>query len=152
MKKKTLKCKFVKQWNYYPIKELPISEIWQSVPSVDILPTINKPFKKNLINDISRNGMYFPIMCVHTTRKTLIEAVEYFENKGSTMAGLPFWHNDINPHVKRLWSCWGGSQRIDVAKHLGFTHIDCAVLPSIAKAMSHQKEMRKPFKSKYYEN
>lgn len=152
MAKKTLKCKFKDHWNHYPIKELPIDDIWQSVPVVDMIETINKPFKTNLINDIKRDGLYFPIMVCYTTRSVLIEAKEYFENKGATVAGLPFWHNDINPHVKKLWSCWGGSQRLDAAKKLGYTHIDCAVLPSIAKACSHQKEMRKPFNERYYEN
>jgi hypothetical protein len=149
MAKKTLKCKFKDHWNHYPIKELLIDDIWQSVPPVDILPTIDKPFKSNLINDIKRDGMHFPIMACYTTRVELIKAKEKW---GDFLSGLPFWHNDINPHVKKLWSCWGGSQRLDAAKQLGYTHIDAAVLPSISKAISHQKEMRKPFESRYYEN
>ena len=149
MAKKTLKCKFEKHWNHFPIKELKISDIWQSLPSIKFLPTINKPFKENLINDIQKDGMYFPIMVVRSSHKELLEAKEKWRNKINT---LPFWHNDRNPQSKYQYGVWGGSQRLDVAKILGYTHIDSAILPSIAKAINLQKEMRKPFEKRYYEN
>jgi len=147
-KKKTLKCKFEKHWNHFPIKVLPIEDIWQSVPSVDVLTTHpGKPFKKNLINDIKRDGMYFPIMVVRSSHKTLLEAKQKWGDKLNT---LPFWHNDRNPQSKYMWSVWGGSQRLDVAKILGYTHIDCTIIPTIGRAISLQKHMRKPFEKRYY--
>lgn len=149
MAKKTLKCKFKDHWNHFEIIQLPIDDIWQSVPSVNVLPSVpNKPFKKNLIDDIRINGMYFPIMVVKTSHKQLLEAKEKF---GEKINVLPFWHNDRNPQSKYQWGVWGGSQRLDVAKLLKFTHIDCAVIPSIAKAITLQKHMRKPFQEKYYQ-
>lgn len=148
MAKKTLKCKFKNHWNHFKIIELPVNDIWQSVPSVDELPTLKgRPFKKNLINDIARNGMHFPIMVVKTSHKDLLEAKNRWESKLNT---LPFWHNDRNPQSKYQWSVWGGSQRLDVAKILRYTHIDCAVLPSIKRAINLQSAMRKPFEKKYY--
>ena len=146
MAKKILKCKYDKHWNHYPIKELPLKDLWQSVESIQTLG--KTPFKKLLLEDIAQNGLHFPIMVVHTSHKQLLEAKEMF---GKAMANLPFWHNDHNPQSKYQWSIWGGSQRYDIAKHLKFTHVDCAVLPSIKKAISHQKEMRKPYLDKYYE-
>lgn len=148
MAKKILKSKFKKHWNHFDIIELNVNDIWQSVPAVDVLVGINNlPFKMNLINDIKRDGMYFPIMVVKTSHKTLLQAKEKFGNKINT---LPFWHNDRNPQSKYQWSVWGGSQRLDVAKKLGYTHIDCAILPSIARAISLQQHMRKPFENRYY--
>ena len=148
MEKKILKCEYTKHWNHFPIIQLQIEKIWQSVPSVDFLPLINKPFKKNLINDIKNNGMHFPIMVVKSNHKELLEAKEKF---GEKISMLPFWHNDHDPQSKYEWGVWGGSQRVDVAKILGYTHIDSAVIPSIAKAISLQKTMREPFKEKYYQ-
>jgi hypothetical protein len=148
MAKKILKCSFTDHWNHYSIIQLKIEDIWQSVPSVDVLPTDNRPFKQNLINDIRKDGMHFPIMVVKTSHKELLEAKEKWGDKLNT---LPFWHNDRNPQSKYQWSVWGGSQRVDVAKYLGFSHIDSAVIPSIAKAISLQKLMRKPFAKRYYE-
>jgi hypothetical protein len=145
---KILRCQHKKHWKNYPIIVLPIDEIWQSVKSVDTLPTVKrKPFKKNLIEDIKRDGMHFPIMVVHTTHRDLLEVKEEYEER---INNLPFWHNDRNPQSKKLWSVWGGSQRLDVAKRLGYTHIECAVLPDIKKAISHQKDMRAPYESRYY--
>lgn len=148
MAKKVLRCGFTNHWKHYPIEVLPIDSIWQSVPPVDFLPADNRPFKKNLVNDIRRDGMHFPIMVVKTSHKQLLEAKDMWRDKINI---LPFWHNDRNPQSKYQWSVWGGSQRIDAAKILGYTHIDCAVLPSIAKAITHQKEMRTPFRKRYYE-
>ena len=148
MAKKILKCEYTKHWNHFPIIQLQIEKIWQSVPAVDFLPLINKPFKKNLINDIKNNGMHFPIMVVKSNHKELLEAKEKF---GEKISMLPFWHNDHNPQSKYEWGVWGGSQRVDVAKILGYTHIDSAVIPSIAKAIILQKTMREPFKKRYYQ-
>ena len=149
MKKKILKCKFEDHWNHFPIKVLAVDEIWQSVPSVDELPhRPGKQFKKKLIEDIRRDGMHFPIMVVHTTHEQLLAAKQKW---GKKLNSLPFWHNDRNPQSKKIWSVWGGSQRLDVAKILGFTHIDCTVIPTIGRAISLQKHMRKPFEKRYYE-
>ena len=92
--------------------------------------------------------MHFPIMVVKSNHKELLEAKEKF---GEKISMLPFWHNDHNPQSKYEWGVWGGSQRVDVAKILGYTHIDSAVIPSIAKAISLQKTMREPFKKRYYQ-
>ena len=147
MAKKVLKCKFKNHWNNYEIIELAIDDIWQSVPSVDVIPKVNKPFKKNLIDDIQRDGMHFPILVVKTSHKDLLEAKEKY---GDKLNVLPFWHNDKNPETKYQWSVWGGSQRLDVAKILKYTHIDCAVIPSIAESISIQSKMRQPFLKRYY--
>jgi hypothetical protein len=148
MEKKILKCAYKEHWKHYPIIELPVAEIWQSVPSVNVLPGVQKPFKQNLLRDINRDGMHFPIMVVNSSHKDLLEVKKAW---GDKLNVLPFWHNDLNPQSKYQWGVWGGSQRLDVAKHLGYTHIDCAAMPSITKAISHQKDMRKPFMQRYYQ-
>ena len=143
--KRVLKCKFKNDWNGYPIHEIPVDEIWRSVPKVETL--MNKPFRQKLIHDIRRDGMYFPIMCVYTSHDDLINAKIKW---GDKLEELPFWTNELNPHKKFKWSVWGGSQRLEVARDLNYTHIDCAELPSIAKAITLQKVMRQPFEKRYY--
>lgn len=147
---KTLKSKIQnKLWEKYKITSLPLKEIWPSVPFVDVLPTISKPFKQNLYEDIKENGMHFPIMVVQSTGSQLIQAKAKF---GDKINNLPFWTTDQTNFTKTFWSCWGGSQRIDVAQRLGFTHISCAIMPTIEIARSLQKQMRQPFLQTYYEN
>jgi hypothetical protein len=148
MAKNVLKCSYQNHWNHFPILQLPINDIWQSLPSVDVLPSNKKlPFKKTLIEDIARDGMHFPIMVVNSTYTQLMDAKKKWGNKVNE---LPFWHNEVRTDVKYQWSVWGGSQRLDVAKHLGYSHIDCAEIPSIAQAVKLQNEMRKPFIERYY--
>lgn len=147
MAKKVLKCNFKDHWNHFSIIELKIEDIWQSVPAVDVLPGQKTPFKRNLISDIQRDGMHFPIMVVKSSHEDLLEVKQKF---GEKLSMLPFWHNDRNPQSKHQWGVWGGSQRLDVAIRLGYTHIDSAVLPSIAKAISLQKQMRAPYINRYY--
>lgn len=148
MAKTVLKCSYLDHWNHFPICELDVDSIWQSMPSIDVLPGRNTlPFKATLIEDIKRDGLHFPIMVVNSTYAQLMEAKTKW---GDKICELPFWHNEVRAEVKYQWSVWGGSQRLDAAKKLGYTHIDCAIIPSIAQAVKLQKEMRKPFLERYY--
>ena len=145
MEKKTLTCKYPNGWEGYEVIELAINEIWRSVPIVDKLGGI--PFRQRLAHDLQADGMHFPIMVVNTTHLELERAKEKW---GKKLSELPFWYNELSKHKKYQWSVWGGSQRVDIAKYLGYTHIHAAVLPNIAKAISLQKIMRKPFTKRYY--
>lgn len=145
MSKNVLKSKFEKEWEGYDVVELPIKDIWASVPIAETL--LGRPFFENLKKDITKDGLHFPIMAVHTNYVKLERAKERW---GKKIRELPFWHNEINKHKKLIWSVWGGSNRLEAANQLGYTHIDCAVLPNIAKAISLQKIMRKPFNDRYY--
>ena len=93
--KKTLKCEYTKELWGYPIKELAISEIWASAPKVDSLAY--KPFKKNLTEDIKRDGMHFPIMVVNTTGRQLIKAKKHWEDK---INDLPFGITIMKQFIK----------------------------------------------------
>ena len=142
---KVLKSEYPTEWNGFEVRELPIEDIWQSVPIAENIA--GKPFYSRVKDDIKMNGMHFPIMCVHTTYKTLEEAKERWTKK---INELPFWYNTLGKNKKMIWSVWGGSNRLAIGKALGYTHIDSAVLPSIGKAISMQKWMRKPFEDTYY--
>lgn len=139
--KKTLKCSFDDHWNHYSIEEKSIKDLWPSlVPDEKLIEKIE--------NDIVQNGMYFPIMVCNVSHKELLV---YKESWGKKLNELPFFRNDRNPQSKYQWSIWGGSQRLEIAKRLGYTHIDCAILPSVFKALGHQNEMRRPYLKYYYE-
>ena len=149
-KAKILKSRYAKEnellWNSFKIVDLPILSIWPTAPNCSVL--VGKPFKKNLIEDIDKNGMYFPIMVVKTNGYELIRQKQKYVDK---INPLPFWQTNAKECAQMYWSCWGGSQRLDVAIRLGFTHISCAVLPDIDTAIKHQRVMRQPYIKKYYE-
>jgi len=145
MENKVLKSEFSEDWNGYEVIELPIDDIWTSVPIAETV--CGKPFYSKVRDDIAREGMHFPIIVVKTTYLKLERAKEKW---GKRINDLPFWHNELGKHKKVLWSVWGGSNRLEIARELGYTRIDCAVVPTIAKAVSLQKHMRKPFEDRYY--
>ena len=145
MANKVLKSQFPTDWQGFEVRELPVDEIWQSVPIAE--KVAGMPFYSRVKEDIAREGMHFPIMCVHTNYEKLERAKEKW---GKKINELPFWHNALGKHKKMIWSVWGGSNRLAIAKDLGYTHIDAAVIPTIGKAISLQKHMRAPFNRRYY--
>lgn len=143
MKKKVLQSQETKDWRGYPLVTLPVDEIWQSVPSVETLR--GRPFKATLKKDILENGMRFPIMVVHTSYKDLQEAKKRYRKK---ILELP--ENESGSADTKIWSVWGGSQRLTLAREEGFTHIHCTVIPTIQESISLQKHMRGPYPELYH--
>jgi|TARA_R110000772_G_scaffold228788_2_gene339441 hypothetical protein len=145
MENRVLKSEFPEEWNGYDVIELGVNDIWASVPIAKEI--CGKPFYDKVKADIVRDGMRFPIMVVQTTYNKLEAAKEKWAKR---INDLPFWHNELGKNKKLIWSVWGGSNRLVIARDLGYTHIHCAVLPTIGKAISLQKHMRKPFDDQYY--
>lgn len=119
----------------YPVKQLPVDEIWASVPKAIIHHGV--PFYEPVKADIKKNGMVWPIMVVTCTRQELKGQKAKWGNK---INDLPFWMaDDLN---EKMYVVWGGSNRLWIARELGYTHIDCAMIPNFAEAHNLQKTMR----------
>lgn len=134
----------------YLVECLPIDELWPCVERT--LNLYGKPFLDNLKNDISVDGMHFPILVVDVTRKELIVRKR---QHGNNIRELPFDRFDRNtPNSVHLSIkhkvIWGGCQRYYAAKDLGYTHIDCARIPALNTARKLQAQMRAPYQKKYY--
>jgi len=147
MQGKILRSKFTqsKLWNQYPVQVFPIQDIFISVPKTDVLR--GKPFYKLLLEDIERDGLHFPILVADPTRSELRKKKKQYKKR---MSDLPEWNDGLDENMQRQWTVWGGSQRIRVAKDLGYTHIDCAIIPTLDEARTLQGKMRAPFTQRYY--
>lgn len=147
MQGKILRSKFseTKLWNKYPVKVLPIRDIFISVPKTEILR--GKPFYKLLLDDIERDGLHFPLLVSDPTRTDLRQKKKQYKKR---MCDLPEWNDGLDENEIRHLTVWGGSQRIRVATDLGYTHIDCAIIPTLDEARTLQGKMRAPFTQKYY--
>ena len=128
----------------YPVEVLPIADLWASVPQVETLR--NKPFHENLKNDIEKDGLHFPLLTVHTTYNDIWLQKEKYKSK---LCELPFTLTEENKENK-MYVIWGGSQRVRVAQELGYTHIDCAMIPNFKEARLLQRYMRAPYMKRYY--
>ena len=147
VKGKILRSKFSETnlWKKYPVRVLPIKDIFISCPKTDVLR--GKPFYKLLLDDIERDGLHFPILVSDPTRTELRKKKKQYKKR---MEPLPEWNDGLNEDMQRQWTVWGGSQRIRVAMDLGYTHIDCAIIPSLDEARTLQGKMRAPFTQRYY--
>jgi hypothetical protein len=147
MQGKILRSKFseTKLWNKYPVRVFPIRDIFISVPKTETLR--GKPFYKFLLEDIERDGLHFPLLVSNPTRTELRKKKKQYKNK---MCDVPEWTDGLDENMQRQWTVWGGSQRIRVAKDLGYTHIDCAIIPTLDEARTLQGKMRAPFTQRYY--
>ena len=151
---KILKSKYHKQGyivmnqKKYKIEILPVNEIWPSVPKA--VKHRGKPFYKELTVDIKANGLHFPLMVVTATRKQINEQKKIW---GAKLCDLPFDIKETKKeklgHIEH-YVAWGGSQRVRVAEELGYTHIDCAMMPSFQRAHKLQKVMRVPYVARWY--
>ena len=146
MNKRILKSQVDGDWRGYPLITLPVDDIWQSVPSVEELRGM--PFKASLKKDILENGMKYPILVVHVSYKDLLEAKRRYRKKICELPSDKFWGSE-NPNDSKIWSVWGGSQRLTFAKEEGYSHIHCAVIPTIQESISLQKHMRRGFPELY---
>ena len=148
--KKILKSLYHAQGNIvingekFEVKPLPVNECWPSVPRADIHRNI--PFYGPVKESIKKEGMRFPIMVYHSTR---LELIEQKKKWGDRIEPLPFYVTDTANHHKKLYVVWGGSNRWHVANELGYTHIDCAIMPSYDKAYGLQKNFRIPYPELY---
>jgi len=142
--KKNLDCEFKRGgWDGYSISEIPIADLWASVPIAEVHRGV--VFFDAVKDDIAKNGLHFPILVVDATRRELEEQKKRFKDR---MKPLPFWTGD-KPE-ERIKVVWGGSNRLEVARALGFTSIDCVIMPSFDAARKKQASHRKPYSNKFY--
>tara|TARA_B100001093_G_scaffold97487_1_gene89450 strand:- start:3948 stop:4427 length:480 start_codon:yes stop_codon:yes gene_type:complete len=128
----------------YPIEQLRVDGVWASVPKAIIHNGIDfyEPVKKSIME----NGMDWPIMVVNCTRAELKGQKAKWGNK---INDLPFWMaEDLNVKMNVVW---GGSNRLWIARELGYSHIDCAMMPSFEAAHALQKTMRETHQQFYAE-
>lgn len=121
----------------YPIEQLHVNEIWASVPKA--VRHMGQDFYEPVKKDIAKNGMKWPIMVVKSTREQLCYQKAKWQNK---ISPLPFWMAGVDDMQIIQPTVWGGSNRLYIARELGYTHIDCAIIPTFDIAHLLQKTMR----------
>jgi len=152
-KKKIMYSKCTKQgyWehakNKYKLEILPIKDLWASVPKAEVHNGVQ--FYKKLSADIKANGLVNPLLTVTSTYRELLIQKSIWKDR---ILPVPFkergenWE-DLN---KRIYVIWGGSNRVEVAKDLGYTHIECAMMLGFKHARSHQQVHRQAWQGSLY--
>ena len=131
------------RWNGLPVVQLACSDIWQSVPIAKVHK--GRIFYDRILEDIQKNGLKFPLLVVHSTKREVQQQKKIYTNQ---LNDLPFWHTDNLDEM--MYTVWGGSNRLAIAKQLGYHTVDCVILTDFKKARSMQKLHRAPYQGKYY--
>lgn len=135
---KTLKCSYEQEWNMMPIIELAINQLWASVP---IAPEFKgKEFYEPIKEDITQNGLHFPLLVV---RAKFWQLIDVWARNKDEMNPLPVGYNNNDP----ILVVWGGSNRLAIARELGYDNIDCVVFENgdFQKAWASQTLHRNPY-------
>lgn len=122
--------------NSFEIRSMPVDDLWPPVKTVPV-------FVDEVRDSIDDMGLLNPIIVVRAPREDMLE---YFVRAKSAIKprdadpeeSMPYGIPDT-PVVNAIW---GGSNRLDAIKQLGYTHVDCVIIPDFQTAMRVQNIQR----------
>ena len=120
----------------FEVRALPVESLWAPVSTVPI-------FVDEVKDSIEKAGLMNPIIVVRLPRE---DVLSYF---AQTSKAVPGGHkqSDKFPDTPVVNIIWGGSNRLDAIKQLGYTHVDCVLIPNFQTAMQIQDQQRDAYKS-----
>lgn len=137
----TLECKY-DQWEGMPVVQLEIQKLFQSVPIANDFQGV--PFYDSIKADIEENGLNFPLLVVDAKFWQLLDQWNIHK-----LHMMPLPTNFDNKD--QILVVWGGSNRLAIAKELGYTRVDCVVFTDgdFQGAWTKQGEHRKDYMHLY---
>ena len=134
MSKKLRLSSFVSKVSYggitltsFEIRSLPIKDLFCPC---DTVPGYSAQISKS----IKKNGLYNPIIVVRVPTEDYLAHCKENNFRTSNIPDRP-----------ALNVVWGGNNRVEAAKNLGFDAIDCVMMPTFELAMKVQSIHRKNY-------
>ena len=123
--------------SYLRVANLAITEFEVRTMAIEDLhcPVRDVPvFAEEVAESIAREGLANPIIVVRGPREDLVRQCLARGNTGEHLPDTP------------VVNCvWGGTNRLSAAKQLGYTHVDCVLLPSFTLATDLQTLQRQSY-------
>lgn len=108
----------------FEIRCMPIDELHLPVRDVAV-------FANEVAESIKREGMANPVIVVRGPREDLLTQLRAMGSTGSSLPDTP------------VVNCvYGGTNRVSAARKLGYTHIDCILLPDFLLGLRLQEMQR----------
>jgi len=120
---------------------MPIESLWAPVRTVP-------SFVDAVRDSIEETGLHNPIIVVRLPRE---DAVQHFQTmKRATYSKRDHPPEKLDPphgfpETPVVNIIWGGSNRLDAIKQLGYTHVDCVLIPDFHVAMQIQEKQRNAY-------
>ena len=111
----------------FEIRCMPIDELHCPVRDVDT-------FADEVAESIKREGMANPVIVVRGPREDLIAQLQAMGSAGTALPDKPV-----------LNCVYGGTNRVSAARKLGYTHIDCILLPEFMLGLRLQDMQRSSY-------
>jgi len=111
----------------FEVRALKLDELFCPVRHV-------QTFVAGVQRSIDESGLRHPVIVVRIPREDLIAQHEQWGTTGRSIPDRP-WLNVV---------C-GGTNRVEAARGLGFTHIDCLLVPDFDLAMRIQERQRRSY-------
>ena len=112
----------------FEIRCMAISELHRPVSDVPV-------FADEISKSIEQEGLANPVIVVRGPREDLVMQYERIGSSGGRLL----------PNKPVLNCVYGGTNRVTAAKQLGYTHIDCILLPTFALGMRLQTLQRESY-------
>jgi hypothetical protein len=111
----------------FEVRCMPVDELHTPVREVP-------DFVDEIEDSIRVEGLNNPVIVVRGAREDLISEIESIGGRADSMPDRP------------VVNCvFGGTNRVTAAKRMGYTHIDCILLPSFILAIKLQEIQRNQY-------
>ena len=126
--------------NSFEIRSMPVDDLWPPVKTVPV-------FVDEVKDSIDEQGLINPIIVVRAPREDM---VDYFVRAKKAIKSPDLDPEESLPYnmpdTPVINAIWGGSNRLDAIKQLGYTHVDCVIIPDFHTAMKVQDIQRDSYK------
>lgn len=117
----------------FEVRSLPLGELH---PPVSVVPVFVEEIKES----IAERGLINPIIVVRAPREDIQRHFYKIHGPDSKPLKLP----EDRPVINMVW---GGNNRLDAIRELGYTHVDCVIIPDFFAAMLVQNAQRDAYNS-----
>ena len=125
----------------FEVRLMSVESLWPPVSEVPI-------FVEELVESIKEKGLLNPIIVVRQPREDVIAYLYSMGIAGKIKRGIgPKAVHPNLPDVPVINAIWGGSNRLAAVKKIGYTHVDCVLVPDFQTAMLIQTQQRDSYKS-----
>lgn len=119
----------------FEVRLMPVEALWPPVSAVPI-------FVEELKESISEKGLLNPIIVVRLPYEDIIR--HFNQSALASQSSMSAWGHNL-PDTPVVNVIWGGSNRLAAVKELGYTHVDCLLMPDFHIAIQIQNLQRSAY-------
>ena len=117
----------------FEVRTMPVDSLWAPVSPVPL-------FAEEIKESIEAKGLMNPIIVVRLPREDIEHHFKQMKHARKKLPKL------AAPDIPVVNVIWGGTNRLAAVKELGYTHVDCVLIPDFHTAILIQDRQRSFYK------